>query len=281
MKPFMKFSVLAFTALTLGFVACKKENDNNDVDTTSSIDNAVADASFNDVVNISDEAATGSLESYRTLGNERIATTCASITVDTIANPHLITIDFGTTDCLCKDGNYRRGIIYVSFVGAYRDSGSTHIITFNNYFINYNQLTGTKTVTNNGRNGSGNLSYTINVNGTLIWDAQYGGGTSTYTSSRTREWIAGELTPQWGDDVYLIDGTSSGTTRNGSAYTLNTSAGDPLRKEIGFRHFTSGTIEFTPAGKATRYIDYSYVNGARDNLAKVTINGVTFTITLR
>jgi hypothetical protein len=35
-----------------------------------------------------------------------------------------------------------------------------------------------------------------------------------------------------------------------------------------------------PAGKATRTIDYGYLNGNCDNLATVTINGVTKTIIL-
>ncbi|MBK9638931.1 MAG: hypothetical protein IPO63_14420 [Bacteroidetes bacterium] len=54
--------------------------------------------------------------------------------------------------------------------GAYRDSASSHAISFDNYFVNYNQLLGTKTVTNNGRNADGKLSYSITVNGSIIWD---------------------------------------------------------------------------------------------------------------
>ena len=44
------------------------------------------------------------------------------------------------------------------------------------------------------------------------------------------------------------------------------------------RHFTQGVLEHTPAGKATRYIDYG--NGVCDNKATVTINGNTYAITL-
>jgi hypothetical protein len=44
------------------------------------------------------------------------------------------------------------------------------------------------------------------------------------------------------------------------------------------RHFTQGTLEHTPGGKATRYIDFG--NGTCDDQATVTINGTTYTITL-
>lgn len=270
--------------VALSLSACKKEKESIDSDTASVAEYAMSDAAFNDVASISDEAYDGSLDSYRIQNggsSEKVMTTCATITFDTTVTPKTLTIDFGPSDCLCGDGNYRRGAIIVSWTGPYKDSGSVRTITFNNYFVNYNQILGTKTVTNNGRNTSGNLSYTVTVNGSVVWDPQYfgGGGTSTFTSTRTRVWIAGEGTLGWLDDVYLISGSTNGTTRAGSTYTMVTT--EALKKEIGFKHFTDGVLEFTPSGKYTRVIDYGYVNGQRDALAQVTINGYTFTIQLK
>ena len=274
-------ALIALLALTIGFVGCKKDKDEADADTESVSENAWADAVYDDVSSISDEGYNGTLESYKTMGNEKVLTTCASITFDTLTNPKSFTIDFGSTDCLCKDGTYRRGKIIVSYVGRYRDSLSSHSITFDNFYSNSNKIEGTKTVVNNGRNSDGYLSYSVTVNGSIIWDSQTygGGGTSTYNSSRTRVWTGGESTATWLDDVYLISGTSSGITRSGNAYSLVIT--EPLKKEIGFRHFTDGTLEFTPAGKLVRIIDFGYLNGARDNLARVTINGVSFNIQLK
>lgn len=270
--------IMAMTACT--YSACKKDKTEDDKDTTSVTENATADAAFNDVANIADEAATGALVSYRGGSEtEKILTSCASVTIDTNVTPHRITIDFGTTDCPCRDSIYRRGKIYVDYTGHYRDSASTHTISFSNYYVNDNKIDGTKIVTNNGRNANGNLTFSISINGSITWDAQYGGGTSTHVSTRSREWVAGENTAAWSDDVYLITGSSSGTTRSGSSYSMTTIT--PLRKRIGFRYFTSGIADFTPSGKATRRIDYGYLNGAEDKLATVTINGVMFTIVLR
>lgn len=260
----------------------KEERDSPDNDTTTALEYSLSDAAYNDVAGIADEALDGALESYRIGGgaNDKVLTTCATITIDTLASPKNLLIDFGSSDCLCRDGNYRRGKILVSWTGPYRDSGSVRTINFDNYYVNYNLVQGSKVITANGRNQAGNLTFSVTVNGSITWDPQYlaGGGTSTYSSTRTREWIAGEGTISWLDDVYLISGAANGTTRNGGSYTMQTT--EPLRKEIGFRHFTDGVIAFTPQGKYTRIIDYGYVNSGRDRLAKVTINGSEFTITL-
>ena len=279
MKTLKTGKIVVILSMTfLSIIGCKKDKDDND--TASVTENAMADAAFTDIANISDEAATGTLSSYRGEGSDKVLTTCATVTIDTAVNPHRITIDFGSTDCRCNDGNYRRGKIYVDYTGHYKDSASSHTISFSNYYVNYNKIDGTKTVTNNGRNASGNLSFSIVINGFITWDAQYGGGTSTHVSNRTREWVAGESTPfKWIDDVYKISGSSSGTNRSGGSYALTTVT--PLRKRIGYKHFTDGIVDITPFGKATRRIDFGYAHGAEDEFASVTINGNTFTITLK
>lgn len=258
---------------------CKKDKEEIDNDTAAVAENAAVDAAFDDVSGIADEASSGSVQSYRSVEVLKVMTTCAAVTIDTSVTPRLITIDFGTANCLGMDGNYRRGKILVTYTGAYRDSGSVHSISFDNYFVNDNQLQGTKTVTNNGRNSNGKLNYTVQVNGSILWSSGFGGGMTTCNSTRTRVWMQGESTPAWTDDIYLISGSASGVTRSGLTYTMQIDA--PLKKEIGFRHFTEGVIAFTPGTKATRFIDFSYLNGARDNLARVTIKGVTFNIQLK
>ncbi len=266
--------VVAAIGITISSCRKKEEKDN---DTSASSDNALAEITYNDVNNIADEASTGSLSSYLSTNDDAdksVLSTCATITHDTVSVPHLLTIDFGPTNCLCSDGRNRRGAINVSYTGRYRDSASTHTISFTNYFVNDNQILGTKTVTNNGHNAAGHLVYSVQVNGQIVKAG--GGGTITWTSSRQREWIAGEGTPTWLDDSYLITGSASGTSATGNSFTASITSA--LRKNIGCRYLVSGTLALTPSGKATRYIDFG--SGACDNQATVTINGNVYNITL-
>lgn len=274
-----KISRILVIAAIIGttFTACKKDKAliEEDEDTSAAADNSLAEGSFNDVNNMADQAADGSISSYRMANVDGLLSACATVTNDTIAIPHVLTIDFGSSNCLCKDGRYRRGKVIVSYEGRYRDPGHVHNITFADYFVDDNQLTGTKTVTNDGKNSAGNIEFVVLVNGQII--KANGGGTITWKSERIREWIAGADTPVWSDDVYLVTGKTTGTSAAGTNFTLTILKA--LRREIGCHHFVSGQISLLPDNKAVRLIDFG--NGACDNEATVTINGKTHTITLK
>jgi len=264
--------------LMIGFISlivtgCRKKED-EDRDTGTASDNAFAEGTFNDISNMADEAASGSMVSYKSDGNAFILSNCATITFTSTASDTTMIIDFGTVNCLCKDGRYRRGKILVTWSGAYKEPGHVHSITFDNYFVNDNQVMGTKTVTNTGINNAGNISFDIDVNGTIILS---GGKTITWNSQRVREFIEGAATSDRFDDVYLITGSANGSTSEGKSFTATII--NALRVEVACHYIVSGTIEFSPSGKATRTIDFG--NGACDAFATVTINGNVHNITLK
>lgn len=274
---FKSLMVIALSAVVL--TSCKKDED-EDNDTSISNDNALAEATFQDAGNIADEAATsGSLSNYKLGGNDGLLSACATITHDSLVNTDLdtVTVDFGSTNCTCADGRNRRGQVIVTYTGRYRDSLTTINIGFNNYFVNDNQVLGTKTIVNNGHNAAGNLVYTITVNGQIV--KANNGGTITWNANKVREWTAGEGTLVWNDDMYSITGSASGTGANGSSYTANITS--PLIRNMAVgcrRHFVQGTFDLTPANKPTRTVNFG--NGACDNIATVTINNNTYTIQL-
>jgi hypothetical protein len=267
-------AVTIFTA-TMAFSSCQKEKSDNDLTTANN--QAFADESYNDVTNIADEAALTGTVSYKTDDENSLLAGCATVTRDSVSVPRVVTIDFGA-GCTGIDGKTRKGIIVVTYDGRYRDAGSTITITFNNYYVNDNQVLGTKTIHNDGVNGNGNLSFTIHVEGEIILASN--GGSISWTSDRVREWIAGESTPSRDDDQYSITGTASGTAANGDVFTATIS--QPLIRNLApncRKHFVQGVVLIQRTGKPDRIVDFG--NGACDDEAAVTINGVTRTITLR
>lgn len=273
-----KQMIKTMTALALFAVialsSCKKES--TDTDLTPASNQAIADESYNDVNNIADEAATTGSVSYKTDDANSLLSGCATVTRDTINMPHVTTIDFGT-GCTGADGKLRTGRIIVTHDGPYRNPGTTITITFDNYFVNGNQVTGTKTVHNDGVNSDGHLSYSITVSGQVI--LANGNGTITWSSNRTRVWIAGESTAGRDDDQYAITGSASGTGSNGNTFTATITSALVRNLAPGCRrHFVQGTVDIQRTGRPGRTINYG--TGACDDVAIVTINGVSHTITL-
>ena len=282
MKAKLVTSVLGIIAITgiICLSSCKKKDmSEKDTDTSSASDQSLASSSVNDLTNISDEAGRNySVSSFRTAdANGLLATSCAIITVDTLSATKTITVNFGSTNCTCNDGRNRRGSIILSFNGKYRDSLTFITVNPVNYFVNDNQVSGTKTITNKGHNAANHLVYEISANMTIV--KANGAGTISWSSVRQREWIAGESTLIWSDDIYSITGSASGTSASGNSFSSIITSPLIRNMSLGCRkHFIQGVLEHTPNGKATRIINFG--NGACDDQATVTINGNTYTITL-
>jgi hypothetical protein len=273
----------AVAALSIALIlpSCRKSDRDEDNETQSSADNALAEAAFNDVFKQLDDAAAVTPDVNRMApGSEYTSQSgCATVTVNpalpSTVFPKTLTIDFGTTNVTCSDGRTRRGKIIATFTGKYRDSATVITVNLNNYFVNDYAVQGTKTITNKGRNSSGNLWYTISVQNASVTTPQ--NKTVSWQSTRQREWIAGESTlinPF--DDVYLITGSASGTGTAGNAFSVTIT--QALRVEIGCRWIVSGKATLQPANLAARFIDFG--SGTCDDQASVTINGNTYNFTM-
>ena len=281
-KHSLALCLSAFLLVTFSFYACKKDA-KADSDTTPAQDNSYAESSYNDVNTMVDASASlGTNFSFRMATNDANARleglfgSCGSATVDTVSATRTITINFGTTNCLCADQRYRRGKVIATWTGRYRDSGTVINITFDGYAVDDNLIKGTHKTTNMGRNTAGHLVYKVEVNGQIV--KANNGGTITWTSTRQREWLEGSSTPlNWLDDTYSITGSASGTTAAGESYTINITKA--LVRKMNCYWFESGSVDITPSGKATRTLDYG-TTGCDAN-ATVTISGVTFPIVLK
>jgi hypothetical protein len=281
---FKKFSALALSAvLVSGFYLTSCRKDGLDADIESAENNALSESTFNDVTTLVDQSVSSGnvllgVNGGSSVNNDQngLGSDCATVTLDTVSSPRSVTIDFGTTNCVCKDGRNRRGKINATYTGRYRASGTVITISFDNYFVNDNQVKGTKKITNNGYNNAGHLVYSVEVTGQI--NKANNGGTISWTSTRQREWVAGENTPLvLTDDTYSITGTASGTNSSGVSYTINIT--QPLVRAMSCRWFESGKLEVTPDGKATRTLDYG--NNGCDANATVTILNKTYPIVLR
>jgi len=282
-KTLLSNGAVIIAAAMLTLTACKKSKTDNTTTTTPALTNtddnggyasdaAKLEANNNDVISIADLAQASGSANLRTTGAYPV------VTNDT--GSHKITIDFGPTNHLCIDGKNRRGKINVSYSGKYKDSGSVHTITFDSYFVEDIQRTGSKTVTNKGTNSSGQVWYTVTVNDSMIFASD---SIISWAGNRTRTWTAGYSTAVRSDDAYEIGGVTVLTRANGHTFTHTISSSAPLKVEWSCNYIESGivTVSSSTFTGGDRTIDYGYGTGGCDNQAQLTVGKHTYVITLR
>jgi len=268
---------LLFAVLITLFTACKKDDNKEDQTKVTSVDQGLvlAEQTFNDIGNYTSAAMSqgkGKLKSGETTLLQGAG--CLIISFDLTAVPYKLILDFGSTNCLGEDGLYRRGKIIVSYTEGIGDSLATLNTTLENFFINDNQITGTRTLTYKGHNQTGHANWDVTVNGSIILAS--GEGTITYQASHNSEMIEGEPTPDYSDNVFSLTGSANGTAITGQAFSSVITA--PLISKMTCGHFVSGIVEITPAAQPMRLLNYG--TGECDNKATVTVSGITFEITL-
>ena len=287
MRLTTSFWAFTYAALAGGMLftsSCKKNNevaDSTTEDLVSAQDSGQADeenAAVADMVEAAapqDATASASATVADPADLARLMSGCFTRTYD--AATRTLTLDFGPTNCLCPDGRYRRGVIKAVFSGPYRQAGAVVTITHTNYFVNDNQHLGTRVITSLG-SGSFDLSV---QNASIIYANN--GGTTAWASTRRYTRTAGFGTATILDDAYSITGSLTGTNRRSISYTATIQ--QPLIKKFTLgcaRHFVSGTVQIANSNGRSLLLNYDPTGTAAcDNIASVTVNGRTHTITLR
>ena len=273
---------LAFACLASGLLlttGCKRESDAApDEDITTAEDRS----EDNSETAISADLMTAAKPQDATVANSpavageaemrRIYGTCGVRTYNPLTNT--ATINFGPTNCLCPDGRYRRGVIKIQFTTDTPTRRAGAIVTRRNYFVNDNQHTARRTFTDLGGG-----SFTVVVDSASIIRAN-NGGTHSWTANWTFNRTAGFGTAVTSDDVYSVTGGAAGTNRKGMSYT--TTIQTPLIKRGDcYKYFVAGTVSITNSNNKTLLLNYD-PSGTQscDNIASVTVNGRTKTITL-
>jgi len=279
-----KIIAVASIALLAIFMSCNNdENLNPEIDFADIVDESYASEVFDEIEDIGDEA----VDYLDNSGTNKSASTeewqynrlspCATITKVYEEDMVIITIDFGEENCLCNDGRERRGKIYINHYGYYWAGDVEIDFSFENYFVDDNQLTGTKNVLRT-MNEEGNRFSEIIVDGAMILSDD--AGTITWYAERNREIIEGSDTRTKIDDKIEITGSSNSTLADGTAMSCEITT--PLLRinQPGcFRYFVSGVRTISKGEEPEITIDYG--DGTCDNLAEVTQDGITTTIEIK
>lgn len=268
-KHIVKIAALAFVS-SLFLTACQKDATVESSDSQISAAQSSSDAS-NTVEDLNDEAE------FRMSPTTDI-TGCPSVTYAQAEGtfPNTITIDFGT-GCTGQNGRELAGKIIVNVTAGYFTAGSVRTTTTDGLTCDGNSISFTRTVTNMGLTESGQMYWTVVVNGTRVKAED--GTTGTWSANRVRTMVEGQATTDdMQDDAFEITGTSTGTCHMGHAFTSTITS--PLLKRADCKWIVSGVEQTTVDGRdGVRSLDFG--DGSCDDKGTLTTpKGETREITL-
>ncbi len=188
---------------------------------------------------------------------------CATRTHDEDAQQ--IVIDFGD-GCVGNDDIERSGKIIIDYTSRRRVPGAVVTTTFEEFYVNGNKVEGTRVLTNTSSTDAVNeRSFNIVVtNGRIIFED---GSERTFEADRTRVWSLEETSQEV---TLTITGSSSGTTRNGEAFSMEIVSPIVFTnscRQVGVKVAVQGVRNRSLAGQTTS-VDYG--DGTCDNLVTVT-----------
>ena len=284
------FFLIFFSIL---FYGCKKKESVispsiADENIQSTQDNAIIDGEFSNVFSYVDSQGEISFSSTQEKKSMNVPLTprkselipdCATLDVDSVNK--ILTIDFGSSNCLCRDGIYRKGKIMIKFTGQWRTKGSNATVTLLDYYVNNKLVQGRKSITIMDINNFGPIKWNVVITNASI-NTNF--GLISWNANRIISKIKGAETPAiLIDDEYSIDGSSSGINRNNVQFSVNTETSLIKALNCTKKDFVDGILTITNLDKGVSLtIDYNPTKTrACDKIANVLLNGKVYQITLR
>ncbi len=255
-------SMLAF------LFACKEEN----VATISAADHLLIELAQSDIIRQVENASkeNGLLRQSNFL--------CADVMItpnDTFTWPKIVTIDYGTSNCLSADDNrFHRGVITCQAANKLLANDAIFTISPNEYYVSDVKVEGNFEIKYTGRNDNEQPTYLLTTTTGRLTNAD--AKTVNWSCNQTQTWLEGANTLTTFDDVFSIIGNGSGLNSDGVAFTYTIS--NALIKDVGCAWIKGGSITISNAGGGDMLLDFG-ANGC-DNKATLTQNDATKSVNL-
>jgi len=241
----------------------------------ASLDETQLDETLESIDLLVDEAIANNTNLLRsaTADSNEYLSECPQITVDTVAVPHVMTIDFGTS-CTGKDGRVRSGKILVSAT-SFKVFPSVRQKSFDNFVVNGKKMEGsvTKTILKDATN----LIRTATLVENLTLVNLEKGDTLRRVTNLTRQYKRNVLTDRT-DDQTVTWGSVVNTRPNGVIITKTIAEATALVYQHSCKHIVSGIASFENSKGRNWTINYG--DGSCDDKATLTENGTSKEITI-
>lgn len=261
MKKIPLMLILVAFFATAVFTSCdrdqndefRKDSAKDDIQVDNLVDDIVAESDeFSDFITIDKNGSKDGSKTF-TIVNNPDGSVTVTVTYVNYSNPNF------------ANSHVKNGIVNIHIIGSPSDSVFIKTITFTNFTIDGNLISGTITITKTA-------PFTHNILLTNCMISYPDGTTYTRSGQKTRTMIEGMNTPNliW-DNTFEIVGTFTGTNRNNVIYLHEVTT--PLVRKMAYHYIVQGVLHLE-IGNRDIVIDFG--DGTLDNLVDITINGTTY-----
>lgn len=240
---------------------------------------------FDDAMGVNDEVALGGTGVFGRLN------VCPTVTVTRLNPPDLfpvrVEMDFGANGCIGPDGHFRKGKVITVYTKRLIIPGAVAETSFEGFYVDSVHVEGAhrianiSTVVTPGTAPVDRKFRVVITNGKLT---KPNGNYVSWNSEKTISQVEGLSTIIPMDDIFKIEGGSRGQVKRGNLLVgFNSNITDPLMKRFNCRWIAKGVVKTTRVNASTTNpwtATLNFGNGSCDNLAVLTINGVSYQITL-
>lgn len=288
-------SMLLFSMLIIS--SCQKENSQNGTEEEQEIAASRASSEseseaeivfngiFDDAMGVNDEVGLGGTGVFGRLN------VCPIVTVIRLNPPDLfpvkIVMDFGANGCVGQDGHFRKGKVITIYTNRLIVPGAIATTTFDGFYFDSTKVEGTHKITNMSTPVATNTppvdrKFRVDVIGGKL--TKPNGNFIEWNSEKVITQMEGLNTPIPLDDIFKIEGGSRGVVKRGPLLVgWQSTIMEPLVKRFNCRWIVRGvvrTVRINATANTPWVALLNFGNGTCDNLAVVTINGVSYQITL-
>lgn len=268
----LKNVTLSFGLVMVIMFGCQSDQSGliteNQVPATTEESSLLAEQTFNDINSFTDSF-------FGTTGlKSQSIEICPAITFNLATIPFSLTLDWGT-GCTGIDGTTRKGKITVSLTGQMNVENSAATFSFVNFYSEGYKITGVHRITYKGFNpGTTNPRYSVFTEAKIEYpNLKF----MTYRAEYWRILAEGASTATLEDDVWRIEGSSTGTTAEGLSWSAKVNSA--LVKSAKCKWFSKGIMLITPKEQAEIKADFG--DGTCDNKVSITKEGKTTIIEIK
>ena len=191
----------------------------------------------------------------------RYLSDCAEKTVVVTDGLKEVTIDFGE-GCEMKNERVLKGKLIMTYAKNKELQTRTVTHSYDNFFVNDKQISGSSTSLKERSNSSGNRQTTFTEDILITWDS---GETASRTGTKVSEIVVEGRKEGWASRVYEISGSWTSTSKAGVVHSVTIT--ENLRKNLACRFIVSGKKSIVKGDKSG-VLDFG--EGACDDAATFT-----------